>query len=153
MVTRIWTQNQINRTPKEDCLGHSDFTSAIFHKRSHLPPLPLPRMAANVGRAQKDDAFNISPRRRWMELQHVSTNPKGPNNSLEGALGLFLGVKPILRRYLDPQGKCFSVPSPPLMHFHFHASDELPSRIGRVCLRSGDSGFKVVALISYVKDA
>ena len=28
--------------------------------------------------------------------------PKGPNTSLEGVLGWFLGVKPLLRRYLDP---------------------------------------------------
>ena len=28
----------------------------------------------------------------------------GPNTSLEGALGWFLGVKPLLRRYLDPEG-------------------------------------------------
>ena len=26
-------------------------------------------------------------------------NPKGPNTSLEGVLGWFLGVKPLLRRY------------------------------------------------------
>ena len=29
-------------------------------------------------------------------------DPKGPNTSLEGTLGWFLGVKPLLRRYLDP---------------------------------------------------
>ena len=28
--------------------------------------------------------------------------PKAPNTSLEGALGWFLEVKPLLKRYLDP---------------------------------------------------
>ena len=35
-------------------------------------------------------------------VHHLIFLPKGPNTSLEGVLGWFLGVKPLLRRYLDP---------------------------------------------------
>ena len=39
---------------------------------------------------------------QFLEVFFIAANPKGPNTSLEGALVWFLGVKPLLRRYLDP---------------------------------------------------
>ena len=60
--------------------------------------VPRGVLVKSAQRTRKSNEGRFHPRSKLKE----TTTPKGPNTSLEGVLGWFLGVKPVLRRYLDP---------------------------------------------------
>ena len=54
--------------------------------------LDLEKCARDPGSKKQNSKF----------FKFLYRTPEGPNTYLEGALGWFLRVKPLLRRYLDP---------------------------------------------------